>query len=328
MHTVLSTGTVWTKIMSPLQKMRLYDVEMNCVRGLHNMGSAVLDCCFQSGLTALCGGLSRELKSYDFEREADFLIGKHSDAIRCVKHDPSTGLIFTGSWDQTVGVWDARTKNGVNTLPINAKVFAMAVTPSNGPYGKLVVGDSEKNLHIYDIRNLEKPEETRSSAVKYQIRCVESFADGRGFAVGTTEGRVAYEYFNEATNMTRGPNVPHPAEKKSYAFRCHREKLRDDDELRKTDPSLIAGTSEKIFPVNAIAFHNGYNTFATGGSDGSVSVWDGSQKKRLWRLNKPFPTAITSLSFSQDGAKMALAVSYDFTSGPTPSQPRYVNMHS
>lgn len=164
--------------------------------------------------------------------------------------------------------------------------------------------------------------------LKYQIRCLETFADGRGFAVGGVEGRVAYEYFNVHTNATKASGVEHPPDtfdKKSYAFRCHREKITEDDPLRLDDPSLIPGQSDKIYPVNAIAFHPRYNTFATGGSDGSVSVWDGIQKKRLWRLNKPFPTSITSLAFSQDGSRMALAVSYDFSNGSAPHEPRLIN---
>lgn len=38
-------------------------------------------------------------------------------------------------------------------------------------------------------------------------------------------------------------------QKKKYAFKCHRVK---------------EGDKETIYPVIAIAFHQGYNTFATG----------------------------------------------------------------
>lgn len=97
------------------------------------------------------------------------------------------------------------------------------------------------------------------SALKYQIRCVEAFANGKGFAAGSVEGRVAYEYFNPALNATRAIGVDHPAElseRKSYAFRCHREKITDEDMAKLDDPTLTVGSSEKIYPVNAIAFHN------------------------------------------------------------------------
>jgi WD40 repeat protein len=48
------------------------------------------------------------------------------------------------------------------------------------------------------------------------------------------------------------------------------------------------------------SFHTAYNTFATGGSDGYVNVWDGFNKKRLCQFH-PYPTSIASLCFSSDG---------------------------
>ena len=70
-------------------------------------------------------------------------------------------------------------------------------------------------------------------------------------------------------------------------------------------PEYWLGSTELIKPlcsqVNAISFHREYNTFATGGSDGLVNIWDGSNKKRLCQFHK-YPTSISSLSFSPDGA--------------------------
>lgn len=50
----------------------------------------------------------------------------------------------------------------------------------------------------------------------------------------------------------------------------------------------------------SFSFHNGYNTFATGGSDGYVNIWDGFNKKRLCQFHR-YPTSISSLCFSNDG---------------------------
>ena len=52
-----------------------------------------------------------------------------------------------------------------------------------------------------------------------------------------------------------------------------------------------------------------YNTFATGGGDGFVNVWDGFNKKRLCQFHK-YPTSISALSFSHDGSLLAIASSY------------------
>ena len=72
--------------------------------------------------------------------------------------------------------------------------------------------------------------------------------------------------------------------------------------------SIITGI-EQIYPVNAISFHRDYNTFATGGSDGLVNIWDGQNKKRLCQFHK-YPTSIASLAFSNDGSVLAIASSY------------------
>ena len=39
--------------------------------------------------------------------------------------------------------------------------------------------------------------------------------------------------------------------------------------------------ADTVYPVNTIAFHPLFGTFATGGCDGSVCVWDGDKKKKL-----------------------------------------------
>ena len=54
------------------------------------------------------------------------------------------------------------------------------------------------------------------------------------------------------------------------------------------------------FYFSLCSFHNSYNTFATGGSDGYVNVWDGFNKKRLCQFH-PYPTSVASLCFSSDG---------------------------
>merc|ERR1712107_331574 len=97
-------------------------------------------------------------------------------------------------------------------------------------------------------------------------------------------GRVAVEYLDPSAE----------AQKKKYAFKCHRMK---------------ENGIENIYPVNAISFHKDYNTFATGGSDGYVNIWDGYNKKRLCQFHG-YPTSIASLAFAGDGSVLAIASSY------------------
>lgn len=84
------------------------------------------------------------------------------------------------------------------------------------------------------------------------------------------------------------------AQRKKYAFKCHRIK---------------ENNVEHIYPVNAISFHSTYNTFATGGSDGFVNIWDGFNKKRLCQFHR-YNAGVAALSFSHDGSVLAIGVSY------------------
>merc|ERR1711933_226036 len=137
--------------------------------------------------------------------------------------------------------------------------------------------------------------ERRESSLKHQIRAVKISYCMRYFASSSVEGRVAIEYFDPVENNNA-----------RYAFKCHRVKE--------------ASGAETMHPVNSIAFHPGYDTFATGGSDGGVCVWDGAAKKRRWRLD-PFSTGVSSLDFSHDGGTMAIGVSYTWDQGENASAP-------
>ena len=82
-------------------------------------------------------------------------------------------------------------------------------------------------------------QQRRESNLKYQTRCIRSFPNQQAYVLSSIEGRVAVEYLDPSPEM----------QKKKYAFKCHRIK---DEKI------------EKIYPVNAVAFHHEYNTFATG----------------------------------------------------------------
>lgn len=58
--------------------------------------------------------------------------------------------------------------------------------------------------------------------------------------------------------------------------------------------------NELLIKIYIFSFHQGFNTFATGGSDGYVNIWDGFNKKRLCQFHR-YNTGITSLCFSHDG---------------------------
>lgn len=65
---------------------------------------------------------------------------------------------------------------------------------------------------------------------------------------------------------------------------------------------------------------NSYGTFASGGSDCVVSIWDGVNRKRIKQFQR-YPDEISSLSFSPDGKMLAVASSYTFDEGERDHSP-------
>lgn len=57
-----------------------------------------------------------------------------------------------------------------------------------------------------------------------------------------------------------------------------------------------------------------YNTFASAGSDGTVSIWDHKSKKRLRQYPK-YNAPVPSIAFNCDGTKLAVGVSYTWEEG-------------
>lgn len=172
------------------------------------------------------------------------IIGFHKQPISQVHFSQNESLLVTGSYDSTVGLWDPRIsgkQTAVRMLPQPGDVYTLDTTStSGGTY--LVVGTEKRFVYIWDMRKLDQAVQMRDSSLKYQTRCIRCFPNGQGYALASIEGRVAVEFFEQSPEQ----------QKRKYAFKCHRTKL-DDVEF--------------IYPVNVIAFHKVFNTFATGETD-------------------------------------------------------------
>lgn len=271
--------------------VRLYDTVANRLVVLRKCDRAVLDCTFlQDSSRFLAVGLDCRVVACDVQTQQDRAIGQHDAPIRCVEFHRATMQVFTGSWDRTLRAWDPRqAQRPTSHVDLGAKVFCMDTTDN-----KVVVGGSDRNVHIYDLRSMSAPVERRDCILRDQIRAVKVSPDHTSYVAASVEGRVSVEYFDgEESQNAR------------YAFKCHR--TRD-------------GANEVIHPVNAIAFHPKYGTFASGGSDGGVCVWDGRAKKRLWKMDA-LDAAVATLSFNADGSQLAVGTSCGLEPGDKCSRP-------
>lgn len=226
------------------------------------------------------------------------VLGTHNAGVRCLEYSEDIQAIYTGSWDATVRRWDARAPGETSRTAVKGKVYAMSL----GEFGlssprKLVIATSDRSFQVYDARKLDgEALESKESPLKYQTRDVACFPSCDGFALSSIEGRIAVEYFQDQP-------------KKSYSFKCHRN-------------------GNLVYPVNCLAVHPVYGTFASGGTDGLVNLWDPQNKKRLAQLEPAFPTSISGLAFNKDGTKLAIASSYAYEQGEKDHPPDNIYIHT
>ncbi|KAH6564551.1 hypothetical protein BASA50_008770 [Batrachochytrium salamandrivorans] len=270
----------WDKSVS------IYDVVANRTVARYTHKAAVLDVAFSATASVVySGGLDRALRRFDVASKIETSLGTHEEAISCVNYSKEINQPVTGSWDKYIKLWDDRLP-----IPLTGsyahpeKIYSISITQY-----KLVVAMAGRGIYIYDLRNMSETLQRRESSLKFMTRCVSCIPGGEGFASCSVEGRVAVEYFDPAEEV----------QAKNYSFKCHR---------------LVVNGIDTIYPVNTLAYHPKYGTFASGGADGVVNIWDGFNKKRIKQYPK-YPTSVSSLSFNWDGSLLAVASSYTFEEG-------------
>ena len=234
-------------------------------------------------------------------------IGNHKNACKEVIYHKNYNILLTGGWDGVVNIFDLRSSGPVCSYQFENKVYTMSCVND-----LFVIGLSEIKIGVFNLAKLQnkifKPEMIFNSHLKYQTRKVCVFPDGKGFAEGSIEGRVAIKNIKDLNNLPpinqeNGTIMGKDDQgKDDFAFRCHRN--------TKVNPALV-------YSVNDIAFNPVYGTFATVGSDGIYSIWDKLNRSRLFERNDPNmdKTPLTTCDYNSSGTLLAFGIGYDWSRG-------------
>jgi len=230
------------------------------------------------GQRVFSGSCDMTAKVWTLATNQSSVIAQHDAPIKECFWINDMNCVATGSWDKTVRYWDLRTNRPTCSLNQPDRVYCMDVL-----FPLMVVGTAERHLLIYDLRRSSTVFRQFLSPLKLQSRCISSFPDKSGFALGSIEGRVAITHVEQKDS------------KKNFAFKCHRH-------------------NNEVYAVNAISFHQRYGTFATCGSDGGYVFWDKDSRQRLKLFNRA-NQSITTSTFNRDGTIFAYALGYDWSKG-------------
>ncbi|KAL2003992.1 hypothetical protein VTN02DRAFT_1055 [Thermoascus thermophilus] len=263
----------------------------------------VLDVCFGENENEIfTAGLDWDVRKIDVQSSTQTVLSSHDAGVRCVVYSKEHGLVISASWDSTLHIHrnDPNIDSFPATIPLPSKPFSLSLTPT-----KLVVAMASRALHIYDLKSLAllfdqsdreppnkielEPWQRRESSLKFMTRAVACMPNDDGYASSSIEGRVAVEWFDPSPE----------SQARKYAFKCHRQTVDNVD---------------VVYPVNALTFHPIHGTFASGGGDGVVALWDGIAKRRIRQYQK-YPSSVAALSFSSNGMYLAIAISPGFEDG-------------
>ncbi|KAH8994267.1 hypothetical protein EDB92DRAFT_2113476 [Lactarius akahatsu] len=143
-----------------------------------------------------------------------------------------------------------------NSRPISFRSASTSCTPS------VIVSFlalASRLFHIFDVRKMDTPEQTRESSLKFLTRALACMADGQGYATASVEGRIAVEYFDPSPGI----------QEKKYAFKCHRQTIDDVDHVWPVKKRLRQ-YPRYTSPVAALAFSADGTRLAVGAS----YTWD------------------------------------------------------
>lgn len=193
-------------------------------------------------------------------------------------------MIVASSYEGSIWLVDPRSPAKLFRYNTSGRIFALDTTSRY-----VTLGKSGQEVEIFDIRRLDSSLMVRLTGLRYQITSLKTFPDGEGYAIGSIDGRISIDAFNELQD----------ASKRKFAFKCHRQKD-------------SASGVDHVYPVTALTFHPKYDTLFTSGGDGHVCIWDWGRRKRVKQLpSAPAPHFISHMDLNHEGTCVVVGVTND-----------------
>jgi WD40 repeat protein len=231
-------------------------------------------------------------------RERQTLKG-HSYSVNSVAFSPDGKTIATGSWDNTVKLWNLEGKEIKTLKGHSASVFSVAFSPD----GKTIAtGSGENTVKLW---NLEGKEIKTLKGHSASVRSVAFSPDGKTIATGSWDNTVKlWNLEGKEIKTLKG----HSASVRSVAFSPDGQTIASGSgdntvklwNLEGQELQTLKGHSSLVLSV---AFSPSGKIIASGSGDNTVKLWnlEGQELQTL----KGHSSLVLSVAFSPDGQTIA-----------------------
>lgn len=234
----------------------------------------------------------------------------HTAKVTSVAYSLDGSIIATGSWDNTIRLWDGLTGEYKKTLTGHTGwVESVAFSPDGLT---LASGSYDDTIRLWDVETGKQKLEFKGSS--YVVTTVAYFPDGSKIASGNLEGEIHVWDALNGQHITSFPE--HTYDVDSIAFSPDGDILASGGSYRiirlwdtTTGQQLRTIKEHQVSdddggPIQVVFNHDGSKLASAGNADKTARLWDPATGQEL-KIFRGHTTGVMAVAFSMDGRTLA-----------------------
>ncbi|CAG7854167.1 COMPASS-like H3K4 histone methylase component WDR5B {ECO:0000303/PubMed:19567704} Short=AtWDR5B {ECO:0000303/PubMed:19567704} [Serendipita indica DSM 11827] len=251
--------------------------------------------CVTEGLEEMYPGLPSRLRG-------------HEGRVNAVGFSPDGSQIVSGSWDNTIRLWDAATGQAVGE-PLRGhegRVNAVGFSPDGS---QIVSGSSDNTIRLWDAATGQAVGEPLRGHEDW-VNAVGFSPDGSQIVSGSWDNTI--RLWDAATGQAVGePLRGHEGIVKAVGFSPDGSQIvsgSDDKTIRLWDAATGQAVGEPLRghegTVNAVGFSPDGSQIVSGSSDNTIRLWDAATGQAVGEPLRGHEGIIKAVGFSPDGSQI------------------------